>query len=99
MLPWSVTARLSMPSFLTWLTSSGMRLAPSSSEYSLWVWRWANDISVASHGQHLAIVSFRAFTVGANRRCAGVGRAVEICGCRGRLYSDTERKYRQVNRL
>ena len=40
MLPWSVTARLSMPSFLTCATSSGIRLAPSSNEYSLWVWRW-----------------------------------------------------------
>ena len=31
-----------MPSFLTWPTSSGMRLAPSRREYSLWVWRWTN---------------------------------------------------------
>src|SRR5215213_5887519 len=41
MLPWSVTARLSMPSLATCATRSGIRLAPSSNEYSLWVWRCA----------------------------------------------------------
>src|SRR5512141_2698640 len=35
MLPWSVTARLSMPSFLTCATSSPTRFAPSRREYSL----------------------------------------------------------------
>src|SRR6188472_1444377 len=44
MLPWSVTARLSMPSFFTWATSSGIRLAPSRREYSLCVWRWTKGI-------------------------------------------------------
>ncbi len=38
-----------MPSFLTWPTSSGIRLAPSRREYSLWVWRWTNGISVVDH--------------------------------------------------
>src|SRR6185503_3052641 len=38
-----------MPSFLTWPTSSGIRLAPSRREYSLWVWRWTNGISVVTH--------------------------------------------------
>src|SRR6476660_6397872 len=33
-----------MPSFLTCATSSGIRLAPSSREYSLCVWRWTKDM-------------------------------------------------------
>src|SRR4026209_893246 len=44
MLPWPITARLSMPSFFTWATSSGIRLAPSRREYSLCVWRWTKGI-------------------------------------------------------
>ena len=50
MLPWSVTARLSMPSFLTCATRSGIRLAPSSSEYSLWVWRWTKRHALTDCG-------------------------------------------------
>src|SRR5690606_7320588 len=43
-LPWSVTARESIPRRLTWLTSSRIWLAPSRREYSLWVWRCTNAI-------------------------------------------------------
>src|SRR5437867_412945 len=32
----------SMPSAWTRSSRSGIRLAPSSREYSLWVWRWTN---------------------------------------------------------
>ena len=57
MLPWSVTARLSMPSFLTCATSSGIRLAPSSNEYSLWVWRWTKGMCVGVGRSRLAPIA------------------------------------------
>src|ERR1041385_424708 len=57
-----------MPSFLTCATSSSMRLAPSSRENSLWVWRWTNDIWPWSSG----------------RRTRGVGvECCVSCGGRG----------------
>src|SRR5690242_14962380 len=37
-------ARLSIPRLATWLTRSGMRLAPSRREYSECVWRWTKLI-------------------------------------------------------
>src|SRR5205814_1945634 len=37
----------SMPSAWTRSSKSGIRLAPSRREYSLWVWRWTNAIRLA----------------------------------------------------
>src|SRR5260370_4410598 len=38
--PWSVRASAGISSSAARLTMAGMRLAPSSSEYSVWLWRW-----------------------------------------------------------
>src|SRR5450759_5086267 len=38
--PWSVTARAGISSSAARATRAGMRLAPSSSEYSVWLCRW-----------------------------------------------------------
>src|ERR1700686_2950362 len=38
--PWSVMASAGISSSAARLTSAGMRLAPSSSEYSVWLCRW-----------------------------------------------------------
>src|SRR5579863_2592182 len=38
--PWSVIASAGMSSSAARATMAGMRLAPSSSEYSVWLWRW-----------------------------------------------------------
>src|SRR5579863_5144275 len=40
--PWSVIASAGMSSSAARATRAGMRLAPSSSEYSVWLWRWTN---------------------------------------------------------
>src|SRR5450759_5772768 len=38
--PWSVMAKAGISSFAAVSTSAWMRLAPSSSEYSVWLCRW-----------------------------------------------------------
>ena len=43
MLPWSVIARAGWPSATAAATTSPIRAAPSSIEYSVWVCRWTND--------------------------------------------------------
>src|SRR5260221_7046903 len=40
MTPWSVMASAGISSLAAASTSGWMRLAPSSSEYSVWLWRW-----------------------------------------------------------
>ena len=40
MTPWSVIAMAGMPCSAADRMSSSMRLAPSSIEYSVWVWMW-----------------------------------------------------------
>src|SRR5579871_3484962 len=40
MTPWSVRAIAGISSSAARATMAGMRLAPSSSEYSVWLWRW-----------------------------------------------------------
>src|SRR5207248_711534 len=40
MTPWSVSPIAGIPSSAARDTIAGMRLAPSSSEYSVWLWRW-----------------------------------------------------------
>src|SRR5256885_2488424 len=40
MTPWSVMPRAGISSSAARATRAGMRLAPSSSEYSVWLWRW-----------------------------------------------------------
>src|SRR5690349_15976901 len=40
MTPWSVRPMAGIPSSAARATIVGMRLAPSSSEYSVWLWRW-----------------------------------------------------------
>ena len=58
-----------MPSFLTCATSSGIRLAPSSREYSLWVWRWTKGTSVRL--RRAAPASLVELLLPATRRPAG----------------------------
>src|SRR6185295_4019714 len=40
MTPWSVIPSAGISSSAARATKAGMRLAPSSSEYSVWLWRW-----------------------------------------------------------
>src|SRR5215510_11002362 len=40
--PWSVMARAGIPSSAARATMALIRLAPSSSENSVWLWRWTN---------------------------------------------------------
>src|SRR5689334_19392000 len=42
--PWSVIATAGIPSSLTRRTMSGIRLAPSSKEYYVVLWRWTKDM-------------------------------------------------------
>ena len=41
MLPWSVMPMAGWPSAAAAATTSSIRAAPSSMEYSVWTWRWA----------------------------------------------------------
>src|SRR3954468_23603817 len=43
MTPWSVRPRAGWPNSAARLASALMLAAPSSSEYSEWTWRWAQD--------------------------------------------------------
>src|SRR5215203_1639256 len=50
MTPWSVRATAGWPRALARATSCGMRLRPSSREYSEWQWRWTKDMTLACAG-------------------------------------------------
>ncbi len=47
MLPWSVIPIAGWPSFAAAATTSPIRDAPSSIEYSVCTWRWTNDLLTA----------------------------------------------------
>src|SRR4051812_3388014 len=43
MTPWSVSPRAGCPNAAARSARASIRQAPSSTEYSEWTWRWAND--------------------------------------------------------
>src|SRR5579875_2036560 len=45
MTPWSVRATPGAPSVYAFSHNASTRHAPSSSEYSLWTWRWTNELN------------------------------------------------------
>ena len=50
MLPWSVMPTAGWPSAAAAATTSSIRAAPSSIEYSVWRWRWTNDLANVAPG-------------------------------------------------
>ena len=50
MFPWSVIPIAGWPSAAAAATTSPIRDAPSSIEYSVWTWRWVNDFATDLQG-------------------------------------------------
>src|SRR4029077_20661570 len=73
-LPWSVRASESIPSALVRLIRSGIRLAPSRSEYSEWVWRCTKGMLRARYrmGQPLDNAARESRRLGIVKLCLGV---------------------------
>ncbi len=75
-----------MPSFLTCATRSGIRLAPSSNEYSLWVWRWTKAMTANSIS---AVAPSSSFQHGVQRDTASLQQHQKMIEEIGRLGRET----------
>src|SRR6185369_5762039 len=75
MLPWSVTATVSIPSSLTFGNRSFTRIAPSSREYCVCKWRCVNPLMIRPYGlAHATDTPERNLDQSAARKLAYVGR-------------------------